>query len=161
MEATATAIDREKRAELRDSLVRYMAGDIRTFAFDDINCACRDTADASLKLLSKELWLIHDDLIDHPVSVTHDGWEALRRTVAFLATDLQIDRATAQSTWPFRNEGEWRSHQHLVEGVQIPDYDPAVHGRHCNPWWNRIPSTVGFAVLGCIVVVVLVVLFIL
>jgi hypothetical protein len=161
MEAIATATDHEKRAQLRAGLVRYMAGNIGTFAFDDINCACRDTADASLKLLSKELWLMHDDLIDHPVSVTHEGWEALRRTVAFLATDLQIDTASVQSTWPFRDEGEWRSHQHFVEGVQIPDYDPAVHGRPSNPWWNRIPSTLGFAILGCIVVLVLVFLVIL
>ena len=161
MEATATTTDREKRAELRDALVRYMAGDICTFAFDDMNSACRDTTDASLKLISKELNLIHDDLIDHPESVTQESWETLRRTVAFLATDLQMDTAAALSAWPFHDEYEWRSHRQLVGGVQIPDYDPAVHGRQVHPWWNRIPVTVGFALLGCIVLVVLVVLFIL
>jgi len=161
MEATATATDREKRAELRDGLMRYMAGDICTFAFDDINSACRDTTDASLKLISKELYLIHDDLIDHPVSVTQESWEALRRTVAFLATDLQTDTATAQFTWPFHDEDEWRSHEHLVNDMQIPVYDPVVHSRQVHPWWDRIPSSLGFAILGCIVVVILVVLFLL
>jgi hypothetical protein len=45
-----------------------------------------------------------------------------------------------------------------VDEVNLPRYDPAIHGRPNNPWWNRIPSSVGFAILGCLLAVVLILL---
>jgi hypothetical protein len=84
-----------------------------------------------------------------------------RRIVAFLATDLEIETTPEQETWPFRGENEWHANEHLVDEVGLPEYDPAIHGRPANPWWNRIPSTVGFLILGAIVVAVLMALFLL
>jgi hypothetical protein len=32
---------------------------------------------------------MHDDLIDHPISVSPECWQILKRVVAFLGTDLE------------------------------------------------------------------------
>ena len=67
------AVDRQARTYLRNALVSYMAGAIRTFAFDDKNSGCRKNGDRSVQEISRFLYNIHDDLIDHPISVTSPG----------------------------------------------------------------------------------------
>ena len=138
--------------------MRYMTGDICSFAFDDINSACGDTTDRSVKRISKELYNIHDDFSDRPISVHPEDWELLLRVCAFLSTDLDMEAVSAKSAWPFLDEDEWRANQHLLDENQIPTYDPAIHRRQVHPWWDRIPSSVGFAILVCTVVAVLIAL---
>ena len=142
------AIDRQARSDLRNALVGYMAGTIRTFAFDDQNSACRKSADRSVQDVSRELYCIHDDFEDHPISVTSQGWEVLRRVVAFLGTDLEIRTPRHKPSWPFHDEEQWHAYEYLVNEIGVPDYDPAVHARPANRWWNRVPSSIGFLLLG-------------
>ncbi len=141
------AIDCQARVDLRNTLVCYMAGGIRTFAFDDQNSASYETADRSVQVISRFLYNLHDDFIDHPISVSSHDWETLRRIVAFLGTDHEIQTAQRQPSWPFRDEKEWRSNKSHVNESGLPDYNAAVHGCQVNPWWNRIPSRLGFALL--------------
>jgi len=155
------AIDRKARTDLRNALVSYMTGEIRTFAFDDQNSVYFKATDVSVQEISRSLWYIHDDLIDHPISVNTCGWAVLRRIVAFLATDLEIEETPKQSSWPFRDEKEWHASERLVNETNLPEYDPTIHGRQVQPWWNRIPSSVGFAVLAGLVVAVMVALVVL
>jgi hypothetical protein len=150
------AIDRQARTGLRNALVSYMAGAIRTFAFDDQNTACCKTADRSVQEISRFLYNLHDDFIDHPISVTSQGWEVLRRVVAFLDTDLEITTRQQNPSWPFHDEEEWHVNEHLVNETDLPDYAPAVHRRPIKPWWNRIPSSVGFLVLAALIAAVIV-----
>ncbi len=151
------AVDRQARTDLQNALVSYMVGTIRTFAFDDLNTACRKASDRSVQEISRALYYIHDDLINHPISVTLAGWEVLRRVVAFLGTDLETGTRQHEPSWPFHNEEEWHANEHLAREVGLPDYDPAVHGRPAKPWWNRIPSSIGFLVLAALLVAVFVV----
>jgi hypothetical protein len=155
------AVDRQARMALRETLVKYMTGAIRTYDFDDQNTALGKSMDVGVQTISRFLYYFHDGLIDHPISVSSDIWSVFRRIVAFLATDLEIETTPEQELWPFHDEREWRENEHLVNEVAIPEYDPAIHARPANPWWNRIPSGVGFLILGGIIIVVLVLLFLL
>ncbi|MGQ0635348.1 MAG: hypothetical protein ACT4QC_12110 [Planctomycetaceae bacterium] len=146
------AADRQARTNLRDALVAYMRGEIRTFAFDDRNSVYfgqRRTEDRSVLEISHALWTIHDDFIDHPISVASEGWMVLQRVVAFLATDLEASAVTKPlaPSWPFRDESEWLAHERFSRSCLLPEYDAQLHGRRFQPWWNRIPAPVGIAVI--------------
>ena len=140
-------IDREARTVLRNALVSYMTGAICTVAFEDQYAACRKSRDTSVQVILRQVWYIHDELIDHPISVSSQGWEGLRRALAFLGTDLEITAQLDESSWPFKDDTEWRANEHLVNELGLPDYDLAVHGRPANPRWNRIPTRIGILIL--------------
>ena len=123
---TTATIDREKRERLRAALAAYLRGELRTFAFDDENCACGDTKDESLRLISRQLYLIHDDTVDHPISVSEPVWAQLQQIAAFLGTDLEA-AAQQHPAWPFADEQQWQAHRQLALELALPAYDPAVH----------------------------------
>jgi hypothetical protein len=157
----AMGVDRKARDDLRSALVRYMTGEMRSFEFDDQTSpfqSAKATSDESIRRISRELWTIYDDLIDHPISVTPEGWAALRRILAFLQTDLEIEKTRDRDTWPFHDHEEWLQNERVLNDVDLPEYDPTIHGRPANPWWNRISSVVGFVILGCLLAVVLILL---
>ncbi len=108
----AVAVDRIARSQLRESLVAYMTGAIGTFAFDDRNSECGESSDNSVRQISECLYHIHDDT---------EGWNVLRRIVAFLDTDQSGGGANTDSpvivpphfTFKFKGNGST---------VQIIDY---------------------------------------
>lgn len=156
------APDRKARTDLRNTLVSYMTGEIQSFEFDDQNTqlqGTKTTTDNTVRRISRFLCNIHDDFIDHPISVGPDNWALLRRIVAFLRTDLDIETTQDQPAWPFCDDEEWQQNERLLNESGLPEYDPAIHGRQVNPWWNRIPSSVGFVILGGLLSVLLIVLF--
>jgi len=142
------SIDRRARADLRNALINYLIGAIRTFEFDDHNWPCFKSSDRSLQEVARVLYSIHDDIIDHPICVSNYAWEALRRVVAFLATDLEIQAAKRDPSWPFHDEKEWQNHGHFVNELGLPDYDPEIHYRPFQPWWNWIPTWIGFLIIA-------------
>jgi hypothetical protein len=148
--------DHDARADLRAALVSYMSGDIKTSAFDDRNSIYFEelaTDDRSVLEISRRLYNLHDDFIDHPISVTCECWQMLKRVLAFLNTDLEIEAAATTQSWPFRDQHEWLTNEHFVYDCKIPEYDPEIHSRRYQFWWNRIPAAVGFSIiLGLLVV---------
>jgi hypothetical protein len=151
-------VDRQARTTLRNAIVGYMGGAIRTFAFEDQYSPCRNSPDEAVQEIVRQIWYIHDELIDHPISITEQGWQLLRRTVAFVGTDLEITAEQNGASWPFEDEAAWHANEHLVNEIDLPECDAAVHGRPANPWWNRIPSSVGFLVLAVLLGAVFVVI---
>ena len=142
-------IIRADRLRLRDVLVAYMRGEISTFAFDDLNSAiCDESADESARAVCEQLYLIHDDFINHPISVRRKTWNALLRVAAFLATDLVIRDESKTESWPFQNEEEWLARQSLVEPHNLPAYDPAVHAQSVGSPLRRIPTLVGLGIIA-------------
>lgn len=139
-------VNRQARTTLRNAIVAYMSGTIRTFAFDDQYSSCSVSTDEAVREIVRQVWYSHDDFIDHPISIPSEGWESLRRTVAFLGKDLEI-APRGCDLWPFHDEAEWQRNEHLVIELDLPDYDPDVHGRQYQPWWNRIPTSVGVLIL--------------
>ena len=115
------------------------------------------TVDPAVAAICDRLWGLHDDFIDHPISVGEAGWQTLRRVVAFLATDLELDAATQAETWPFRNQAEWRQHEWLANELDLPEYDADVHVLQVNAWWNRVPTIVGILLLAGVLVASLVI----
>lgn len=159
-------VDHNARHDLQTALIAYMAGEIRSYEFDDAVDTFYETKatdDDSVRRIAHFLWSTYDDLIDHPVSVTQEGWASYRRILAFLATDLEIVKPPRKNAWrhdqkewwrngwPFRDHEEWLRNEARLDEIALPEYDPAIHGRPANPWWNRIPSSAGFAVLAGIV----------
>lgn len=163
-------VDHQARHDLQTALIDYMVGEIRSFEFDDrITPFYRAKVidDGSVCQIAHFLWSTYDSLIDHPISVTQEGWATFRRILAFLGTDLEIEKPQKRNAWvdewwrngwPFRDDEEWLRNEPLLDEITLPAYDPAIHGRPANPWWNRIPSSVGFAILGGILLAILLML---
>lgn len=154
------AVDRETRNDLRNSLIAYMTGEIRSFEFDGkvspLRYRGKTTNDKSVRRISRFLWRNYDDLVDHPISVTPQCWAAFRRILAFLHTDLEIEKPQGQDAWPFHDYEEWLRNESILAGIRLPEYDPAIHGRPANPWWNRIPTRVGLAIIGALLIPILI-----
>lgn len=166
-------VDRPTRDGLRTVLTRYMLGDIRSFDFEDridpLIYQPKTTDDDSVRRIAHFLWSTYDSVIDHSVSVTQEGWESYRRIVAFLGTDLEMrepkgtkpwrhdEKEWWRNGWPFNDQDEWVRNEGLLNGIALPHYDPAVHGRPANPWWNRIPTSTGLLIIACGVVLMFIV----
>ncbi|MES2788018.1 MAG: hypothetical protein V4719_00245 [Planctomycetota bacterium] len=147
-------VDREARTRLREAVISYMSGEISTFAFDDINTACGSQFDTSLQQISRVLFLLHDDF-DHPISVTFKNWMMLQRIVAFLSTNLEIESPGANATWPFGSTVALGAAESTMGDAAIPTYDVAIHCCQVHPWWNRIPSHVGYIILSGILLAII------
>ncbi len=135
------------RRKLRDALIAYMNGTILTYAFDDLNFECLGARDPSVQQVSKLLYQIHDDTVDHPISVTKKTWDALIRIVVFLDTDLAADENTDNDYWPFKDESEWNSHRTEISEIAVPSYDPETHALPVHGLLNRIPTLLGFGII--------------
>lgn len=142
-------VDLQARSDVRNALIAFMRGEIRAFAFDDVNSRHFGSADPSLHEISRILWGFYDDLIDHRISVTAESWQILQRVVAFLATDLAADNLgePASPAWPFRSESEWLAMSHLSRDSGLPAFDASIHCQKIHPWWYPIPTLWGIAVI--------------
>lgn len=148
-------VDRAARTRLREAVIDYMSGGITTFAFDDINTACGSQFDTSLQQISRVLFLLYDDFVDHPISVTFKNWMMLQRIVAFLSTNLEIKSPAANATWPFGSAVALGAAESPMGDAAIPTYDAAIHYCQVHPWWNRIPSHVGYIILSGILLAII------
>ncbi len=153
-----TAIACEDRRKLRDSVIAYMNGTISTYAFDDLNSECMDSQDETVRQISKQLYLIHDDAVDHPISVSQPTWTALKRIVVFLDTDSEGSQDAANDFWPFKDESEWTTQQTKLDEINIPPYDPAIHALPVHGPLSRIPTPVGFGIIAFVIGLLIVVL---
>ena len=146
-------VDRIARKQLRDAVVAHMNGTIGTYDFDDYNSECGGSGDDGVREISRWLYRIHDDTVDHPISVSSEGWEVLRRVVAFLETDSEIHRNAERATWPFADESQLARHGPNVRQVSMPTYNPLIHATPIHPGWDRIPSWFGVAMIVLAIVV--------
>lgn len=138
----------DDRRKLRDAVIAYMNGSILTYAFDDLNCECMDAPDPSVRNVSKLLYQIHDDTVDHPISVTKITWDTLIRIVAFLDTDLAVNENMDNAYWPFNDEAEWHAHRKNIDGTNIPSYNPEIHALPVHGLINRIPTLLGLGIIA-------------
>ncbi len=142
------AIACDDRRKLRDAVIGYMNGTISTYVFDDLNCECMNSHDESVRQISKLLYQIHDDTVDHPISVTQITWDALLRIVAFLDTDFAAALEMDNDYWPFQDETGWNTHRTKLEGIDIPPFDPEIHALSVHGPLNRIPTLVGLGLIA-------------
>jgi hypothetical protein len=88
---SSEAVDRHARDALAELIIAYMKGEIDGAEFEDRKGeSLQDNQDPSVRVLDYDLWLIHDDSADHPMSVPHETWDWLLRVIAFLRTDLGL-----------------------------------------------------------------------
>lgn len=142
------AIAYDDRQKLRDAVIAYMNGAISTYAFDDQNCECMDSQDESVRQVSKLLYQIHDDTVDHPISVSKTTWDTLIRIVAFLDTDLTADENMDNNCWPFKVETELDTSHASIGEINIPSYNPEIHALPVHGPLNRIPTLVGLGIIA-------------
>jgi len=92
-------VDLQARSRLAAATAAYMRGEMRSFAFDEVvDEAMENSTDDALFDVAYQLWLFYDDFVDHSVSVSPQGWEYLRRLLAFLTTDYAITKRVHR-TW--------------------------------------------------------------
>jgi len=129
-----------------------MRGATRSFVFQDAYEAHERSPDDDVRGIVAVVYSFHDDFIDHPISVSRQRWDALRRAVSFLGTDLQGVAERATEWWPYADEASWRAHENLLDALTLPDYDEAVHGRRVRPAWHTVPTWLGVLVIVAVVV---------
>jgi len=66
-----------------------MRGEIDNVAFDE-EVFQPAKGDASLVSIQSSLWFLYDDITRHRITADQEQWELLRRTIAFLKTDLHL-----------------------------------------------------------------------
>lgn len=141
-------IDIIERRRLRNAVIAYMKGTIRTNAFDDMNSEFMGSPDESLRRISGLLYQIHDDMVDHPISVSESTWETMLRIIAFLDTHLEAAERVDHEYWPFKDETHRDNHCENIVMIDLPSYKPQVHDLPIHSPFNRIPAIVGFGLMA-------------
>lgn len=139
--------DAAARAALRRALVDHMCGRTWAHAFDDACDGFRGSPDAGVQSVVRGLAFLQEDFADHPLSVSREGWDALRRAVVFLGTDREVVAAPNSPWWPFENHESWQAHSSAEPTDEIPVYSSRLHGQPVGSRWNRIPTWAGVALL--------------
>lgn len=108
-----------------------MRGEMDSFEFDDAMAAIY-TEDQAVRDIRTSLWFTYDDLKPHPVSITRPGCEAMRRTIAFVKTDLPLPPSDRRAQW-------WLN---LVFGCVSAACIGAVIflALTRSPWWLLLPG---------------------
>lgn len=59
------------------------------------------------------------------------AWFAMGIVWVFLVPHPKFGPEVVEQTkfWPFRTEEEWKACEHLLQGMDLPFYDPSVHNR--------------------------------
>lgn len=88
-------IDRANRDRLIVSINRYLNDETTAFDFDDEIFAIREaTIDRTIHLAVDLLWTCYDDLKDHKVHLTREGWDYVQRLLLVLESDATIELLT-------------------------------------------------------------------
>jgi hypothetical protein len=103
--------DRIARDEVASTLASYLRGEIDNLEFHQ-RLHALETVDHTVSDIRFGLWFVYDDFVSHPVSVSREGWDQLRRTVAFLRSDLVFSRVTD-------SKASERSKSSRVRGIAV------------------------------------------
>jgi hypothetical protein len=82
-----TEVDRKARDQVASAIAAYMRGEIDNLEFQHRTLDL-ETEDVAVRDVAFGLWFMYDDFKHHPISVTAKGWDTLRRTIAFLKSDI-------------------------------------------------------------------------
>jgi hypothetical protein len=122
-------LDRSSRNSAAAALAAYLRGEIDNLTLDkEIFCGGKDRA---LFKVSVQIWRCYCDIRRHSVNASPEGWEFLTRCLAYFHSDLEepIRFRRDPRCAPFRTPALWQAHRHLLEGDNLPAYDPAQHAR--------------------------------
>lgn len=145
--------DRRKR---RDAIIAYMNGTIRIYAFDDLNSECVDSHDEGVRKISKLLYQIHDNTVDHPISVTQATGDTLLRIVAFLETDLTVAADMDNDQWPYKDDTDWNNNRAAIAEIDVPSYTPQIHRLPVHRPLNRIPTLACLGIIAFVIALIFV-----
>ena len=122
-------LDRAARDRLAAILAQYMRGEVDNFALDEVAMDAESDDDA-VHAIGTGLWCTYDDFRRHTVRADHRVWETMRRTVAFLKTDLDLPQ-------PKPKRRRWL-HREQLWGVGAAAAIAAAAlgaGRGSDLWW--------------------------
>jgi hypothetical protein len=87
---TPDHVDRECRRRMADAVLRFMRREIRS---NDLDRACElrwQESDLAAHQAGIKIWLTYDDFVDHHIDVPPEGYEFLKRWLAFLRSDYGL-----------------------------------------------------------------------
>jgi len=87
---------------MADAIAAYMRGEIKSREFEKAAGPIDGpTDDEGADGAGLQMWYVYGDFIDHPVCVSREGWDYLRRWLAFLKTDYGLkDRKPRSWVYP-------------------------------------------------------------
>ncbi len=85
------SMDRHARKELSRAIRAYMSGQISTGEFDERvhSSVVLRSEDRAVREMDDVLRHLYHEVTDHPINVPAETWQALRRMLAFLRSDLR------------------------------------------------------------------------
>jgi hypothetical protein len=122
--------DRKARNEIGEAILAYMRLEIRSNACLQKLVRVK-VADKGLRHVRLVLCDCCDSDVDHTVSVSREGWDTLRRALAFLGTDLRIEPVRWR-TWHWR---QWLAAAGLVV------LSAAAVASYGTGWWSILILT--------------------
>ena len=102
------SVDRRGRDALIEAILAFMRLEVRSDVF--LGWCSIKSRDEGLERIRCVLGDFCDSYANHPISVTCEGWEMLRRAIAFLKTDLGVERVR----WTIKHWRQWASAAGLV-----------------------------------------------
>ncbi len=82
-------VDRNTRDTVLAAMDDYLSGRIRSFEFDE-RLHKVESRDTTVNQLIFTLWSCYDDIIDHPVRLTREGWDYLQRVRLVLHSNAEF-----------------------------------------------------------------------
>src|ERR1019366_977854 len=86
--------DRVARDRMSEAVRSYMRDQITAFELDEQLSEIRgETHDETVLAIARELWIYYDDLTDHGIVASKQGWDYFTRLLLLLASDAEISVA--------------------------------------------------------------------
>jgi hypothetical protein len=75
-----------------------MAEEITSQELDDV-LAELTTQDGSVQLITREVWGLYDDLVDHVIVTSKEGWDYLNRILVLLDSNAEVEVVRAWASF--------------------------------------------------------------
>lgn len=89
-------VDRDARERLAALIRRYLGEEIKAFELDDALEAFRDSHDEAVSFTAAAMWNLYDDVTDHQVALSKEGWDYVQRLLLLLESDAAMSVTTSR-----------------------------------------------------------------
>lgn len=91
-------VDRGQRNRLAALIRRYLAGEVRSYGFQEQLAEFRDSPDSAVRFVAKQEWIFYGDTEDIPALLSKPEWDFTQRLLLLLESDCVV-RETVSLQW--------------------------------------------------------------